>query len=132
MKHVIIALLLMAFAGIAQAQTSTPRIDKRQQNQRERIRQGAVRGELTRKETAHAVGDQRHIKRMERRAKADGTVTHTHSSRTEPCKPLATPEQARCTGKAACLVKTIDIGLGLYAKKLPEQAASFIFDQVKV
>lgn len=75
MKHTIIVLLLMVFASIAQAQTSTPRIDKRQQNQRDRIRHGAVRGELTRKETAHAVRDQRHIKRMERRAKADGNVT---------------------------------------------------------
>lgn len=75
MKHTIIVLLLMAFAGIAQAQTSTPRIDKRQQSQRDRIRHGVTRGELTRKETAHAVRDQRHIKRMERKAKADGTVT---------------------------------------------------------
>lgn len=75
MKHAIIVLLLMAFAGIAQAQTSTPRIDQRQEHQRDRIRQGAVSGELTRRETRHAVHDQRHIKRMERRAKADGTVT---------------------------------------------------------
>jgi hypothetical protein len=75
MKHTIIALLLMAFAGIAQAQTSTPHIDQREKNQRDRIRQGAVSGELTRRETAHAVRDQRHIHRMERRAKADGTVT---------------------------------------------------------
>lgn len=75
MKHTIIALLLMTFAGIAQAQTSTPRIDQRQENQRSRIHQGVASGELTRRETAHAVRDQRHIHRMERRAKADGTVT---------------------------------------------------------
>ncbi|MFD1000455.1 hypothetical protein ACFQ21_14115 [Ohtaekwangia kribbensis] len=75
MKHTIIALLLMTFAGIAQAQTSTPHIDQRQENQRHRIRQGVASGELTRRETAHAVHDQRHIHRMERRAKADGTVT---------------------------------------------------------
>lgn len=81
MKHTIIALLLTAFAGIAHAQTSTPRIDQRQENQRDRIRQGAVSGELTRRETVHAVRDQRHIQRMERRAKADGTVTCRERSR---------------------------------------------------
>lgn len=75
MKHTIIVLLLTAFAGIAQAQTLTPRIDQRQGNQRDRIRHGVASGELTRRETAHAVRDQRHIHRMERRAKADGTVT---------------------------------------------------------
>lgn len=75
MKQTIIVLLLMAFAGIAQAQTSTPRIDQRQQHQRDRIRQGAASGELTRRETRHAVRDQRHIRHLERKAKADGTVT---------------------------------------------------------
>lgn len=75
MKHTIIVLLLTAFAGIAHAQSSTPRIDHRQENQRDRIRQGVSSGELTRRETVHAVRDQRHIHRMERRAKADGTVT---------------------------------------------------------
>ena len=75
MKHTIIVFLLMAFAGIAQAQTSTPHIHQREKNQCDRIRQGAASGELTRRETAHAVRDQRHIHRMERRAKADGTVT---------------------------------------------------------
>ena len=81
MKYTIIALLLMAITGIAQAQTSTPHIDKRERIQRERIHQGAARGELTRRETAHAVRDQRHIHRMERRAKADGTVTCRERSR---------------------------------------------------
>lgn len=65
----------------AQAQTSTPTVDQRQANQKDRIQQGARSGELTRAETANAVQDQRHIRRAERRAKADGKVTKRERAR---------------------------------------------------
>jgi len=58
----------------AQAQ-STPRVDERQQNQRQRVHEGVKSGELTRAESREAKGNQRHIRRAERRAKSDGVVT---------------------------------------------------------
>ena len=81
MKQVIFVLLLITFAGIAEAQTSTPGINERQRNQRNRIKEGVASGELTRRETVHAVQDQRHIRHTERRAKADGKVTKRERAR---------------------------------------------------
>jgi hypothetical protein len=76
MKTTIALLAFIAFAGIihVQAQT-TPVVDQRQSNQRQRIQQGIANGELTRRETADARQNQRKVRRTERRAKADGTVT---------------------------------------------------------
>jgi hypothetical protein len=77
MKKAILASIAIVF-GIAlnaSAQTATPSIDGRQHNQRERIAQGVSSGELTRRETAQSVRDQRRIHRTEKRAKSDGTVT---------------------------------------------------------
>jgi hypothetical protein len=76
MKRTMALLALVAFVGIihVRAQT-TPLVDQRQSNQRQRIQQGVSNGELTRRETADARQNQRKIRRTERRAKADGTVT---------------------------------------------------------
>ena len=74
----------MAFVGIfgVQAQnTSTPGVDRRQENQHDRIQQGVASGELTRRETANARQDQREIKRTENRMKADGQVTERERAR---------------------------------------------------
>ena len=80
-------LLLMAGVALAQApaaapaqspapaSTSTPRIDRREANQRARIHQGVKSGELTRHEARRLRRGQRHVDRMEDRAKADGKVT---------------------------------------------------------
>ena len=77
MKKAILILTGLMFGAIisVSAQTATPSIDQRQHNQQARVAQGVSSGELTRRETAHAVHDQRHIRRTERRAKADGQVT---------------------------------------------------------
>lgn len=78
----VIALLFSIFLGLAiHANAQTPGVDQRQHNQRERIQQGVVSGELTRRETANAVHDQRHIRRAERRAEADGVVTGRERAR---------------------------------------------------
>jgi hypothetical protein len=61
----------------------TPRLDQRQQNQAERIRQGVASGELTRAETRRLVNGQQHVRRLERRAKADGDVTLRERGRLE-------------------------------------------------
>ena len=76
MRLVMIALALSALAAsVAGAQTATPRIDRREARQHQRIRQGRRSGELTRGEQVRLRAGQRHIRRMEMRAKRDGRVT---------------------------------------------------------
>jgi hypothetical protein len=65
--------LSLALAGTATA--GTPRVDTREQNQRERIENGVESGELTRAETRRLAAGQLHVHRVEARAKADGEVT---------------------------------------------------------
>src|SRR5215468_2845296 len=62
-------------AAPAPAATSTPRIDQRRENQQDRIQQGVKSGQLTRHETRSLHRGQRHVARMEQRAKSDGVVT---------------------------------------------------------
>jgi hypothetical protein len=57
------------------AQESTPKVDARQNTQQERIQQGKQSGEISRREAARVRKEQKHIRRTERRAKADGDVT---------------------------------------------------------
>ena len=76
MRKLVALLIPIAFIVVMQANAqSTPRMDHRQHHQHARIRYGLASGELTRREAAHAVHDQRHIRRAERRIKADGHVT---------------------------------------------------------
>lgn len=83
MKKILVTGMMILMIGLAgaQAQTNTPAVDQRQENQKDRIQQGVRTGELTRAETAEAVQDQRHIRRAERRAEADGQVTKRERAR---------------------------------------------------
>lgn len=76
MKTLLIAMAtatLLLSAGLAQA--GTPVVDQRQANQDARIDQGVASGELTAREARRLRAEQRHIQRVEHRAKADGVVT---------------------------------------------------------
>jgi len=53
----------------------TPRLDAREQNQRDRIAHGIRSGELTRPEARRLIAGERRLHRHERRARSDGTVT---------------------------------------------------------
>ena len=79
MKSIRVLLLVAAFAAltvtVAAANPVTPRVDRREARQGERIRDGVRSGELMRHETRQLVRGQRHVHRMELRAKADGCVT---------------------------------------------------------
>ena len=75
MKKMMLVTLLSLFFGVAANAQSTPLVDERQQNQRSRVQQGVASGEITRPEAAKLRAEQRHVKRVERRAKADGEVT---------------------------------------------------------
>ncbi len=59
----------------AQANTTTPIVKERQENQSARISQGVASGELTKKEAAVLRTEQRGIRAEKRAFKADGKVT---------------------------------------------------------
>ena len=76
MKKILFSsLFAFSFALTAFAQTATPVVDAREKNQHDRIKDGVQSGELTKKQAAHARANQRHIKKVEAKAKADGVVT---------------------------------------------------------
>lgn len=79
-QTLIISLVLTAagavFAQSAMAaSTATPRVDRREAHQQERINQGAASGRLTPKETARLQAAQGRINAAEAKAKSDGVVT---------------------------------------------------------
>jgi hypothetical protein len=68
--------LVLSFAGAGLAQnTATPRLDKRDQKQENRIQQGEKSGQLTDREAARLEAGQAKVDAKEAAAKADGTVT---------------------------------------------------------
>ena len=78
-KNFISAGLLLAFVTIASAgfaQTQTPVVKERQENQQKRIAEGVKSGELTAKETKHLETREVKIQNDKKEAKADGVVTH--------------------------------------------------------
>ena len=82
------ALAVVLSAITVPALADTPRLDAREQNQRERISQGLRSGELTRPETRRLVRGEARLHRHERIAASDGTVTrgervrlHRHADR---------------------------------------------------
>ena len=81
-KTGIAALIVSAVPLLAFAQ-ATPNIDKREANQEQRIQQGVKSGELTPRESARLEKGQAKIRRMEAKAKSDGTVTAQERKRIE-------------------------------------------------
>ena len=74
-------LAFIGFTTAATAQTATPVVTKRQENQQERIAQGAKSGELTPKETRHLEAREAKIQHDKKEAKADGNVTPAERAR---------------------------------------------------
>ena len=75
--------VLIIFPVFASAADSTPRIDQRQYNQRERIHHGIRNGSLTGRETVRLVRGQYHVQRLENRALHNGTVNGRERLRIE-------------------------------------------------
>jgi len=76
MKNITIIALTMGFLLAANhVFAGTPILNERQQNQKQRIKQGVKSGELTKKETKRMVRGQKQLNYLERKAKADGVVT---------------------------------------------------------
>jgi hypothetical protein len=73
---VLLATAALAFVSIsAFAQTATPAVKERQENQAARINQGVASGELTKKEATVLRTEQRAINAEKKAFKADGKVT---------------------------------------------------------
>ncbi len=85
MKSLRVMFLVLAAAtltaSLASANPATPRIDRREARQHARIQQGVRSGELTRGEAHRLRVGQRHVARMEGRAKSDGVVTPRERAR---------------------------------------------------
>jgi hypothetical protein len=76
MKRTIVVMFAIALVALSAgfASANTPRIERREVRQHARIHQGVRSGELTRREAVRLRAGQRHVHRMEYRAKADGRV----------------------------------------------------------
>src|SRR5262245_4147837 len=69
------AVLLGSMSAASAQSTYTPGIDRRQDNQQDRIMTGVGSGQLTARETYQLEKGQARVQRMENRAAADGKVT---------------------------------------------------------
>jgi hypothetical protein len=69
------SVMALVLANVAQANDSTPRVDRREVRQQDRIGQGVQSGQLTPHETIRLEKGEARIGRMEARDKADGKVT---------------------------------------------------------
>jgi len=99
MKKSIAIVFITALAAVSltalEVQAGTPRVDRRQANQTERIRDGVRSGQLTRGETRRLVRGQAHVRRMEHRAKADGVVTPGERARLRQAQRVQSRHIAR-------------------------------------
>ena len=76
MRKVVLSLLLSGTlcAPLFAANPADP-IDRREQNQKSRIRQGVKSGELTRNETRHLRKEEAKIGTLEQKARSDGEIS---------------------------------------------------------
>ncbi|MGJ0486759.1 MAG: hypothetical protein ACR65R_19810 [Methylomicrobium sp.] len=74
-------LLFTATLPAGYAGTDTPRVDRRQEKQEQRIEQGVRSGQLTTKEAQRLEEQQNRIQGMEDKTKVDGVVTRKERSR---------------------------------------------------
>ena len=85
MKFTLI-LATLSFALVANAEGR--RANVRQDVQRARIHEGVQSGELNRAEAARLRSGQRHVRRVERRAEADGQVSAEEQARLEQAQDV--------------------------------------------
>jgi hypothetical protein len=97
MKRVLFTVTAMALlmTGMAYAEAETPVIDQRQANQEQRVDQGVVSGQLNKREANRLNRQQRHINKVEGKAKADGVVTKKERARINKAQNRASHQIAR-------------------------------------
>lgn len=97
MKRVLLTVTAMALlmTGMAYAEAETPAVDQRQANQEQRIDQGVAGGQLNKREANRLNKQQKHINKVEGRAKADGVVTKKERARINKTQNRASRQIAR-------------------------------------
>ncbi len=95
MKKILVAALFVCGFTIASNAQSTPVVDKREDIQKERIKDGVKSGELNKAETKRLVKNQRHIKRTEAKAKSDGVVTPAEKAKLDKKQDKASKRIAK-------------------------------------
>ena len=95
--HVVALVLAMTTLGasVAAAATATPRVDRREWRQHQRIQHAWRSGCLTRAERARLVAGQRRVHLMEWRAKRDGHVDRFERRRLARAQNLESRRIAR-------------------------------------
>jgi len=83
MKRVLFVVTAMALLvnGMAYVEAETPVIDQRQTNQEQRIDQSVASGQLNKRAANRPNKQQKHINKVEGRAKSDGVVTEKDRAR---------------------------------------------------
>ena len=97
MKRVLFAVTAIALlvTGMAYAEAETRVSDQRQTNQEQRVDQGVASGQLNKREANRLNKQQKHINRVEGRAKSDGVVTKKEQARINKKQNRASRHLAR-------------------------------------
>ncbi len=97
MKRVLLTVTAMTLlmTGMAYAEAETPAIDQRQANQEQRIDQGVASGQLNKREANRLNRQQRHINKIEDKAKSDGVITKKERARIGAAQNRASRQLAR-------------------------------------
>ncbi len=97
MKRVLLTVTAMTLlmTGMAYAEAETPAIDQRQANQEQRIDQGVASGQLNKREANRLNRQQRHINKIEDKAKSDGVITKKERARIGAAQNRASRHLAR-------------------------------------
>ncbi len=97
MKRVLLRVTAMTLlmTGMAYAEAETPAIDQRQANQEQRIDQGVASGQLNKREANRLNRQQRHINKIEDKAKSDGVITKKERARIGAAQNRASRHLAR-------------------------------------
>lgn len=95
-KIMFAALFVLGFTMASSAQNApASTVDKREANQKERIKEGVKSGELTKKEAKDLKKQQQHIKKAEAKANADGVVTDAEKAKLDRKQDKASKKIAK-------------------------------------
>jgi opacity protein-like surface antigen len=97
MKRVLLTVtaMVLLMTGMAYAEGETPGVDQRQANQEQRIDQGTASGQLNKREANRLNRQQRHVNKVEGKAKSDGVVTKKEKARIHSAQNRASRHIAR-------------------------------------
>jgi argininosuccinate lyase len=79
--HITAIALTLSLVAIAEARPRSPGVNRRQANQQDRIRDGVKSGELTGREARTLEWKEARVAELERRLKADGTLSPSERAR---------------------------------------------------